>query len=135
MGGGGGTVPCASPACMQRGRACTWQVAHKPGGNGEQPGQRGLLANRKGGGELCLPCPQRVHKGGGGHAGRVGCSPGREANGRGGVDTVPPTFTQGGGEVSQGGGGTYAGGRRSRPGGGACLQMEREGGCSVCPAP
>src|SRR6266702_2660560 len=119
---GGGTVPCASPACVQRGR---WadearRVVNrgagmaKPGrrgerkvevrtappaplpafaqrvgegararrvawgrGEGEQPRRRHLLANEKGGGTLCLPCPQRACKGGGGRAGGAGCNPGR----------------------------------------------------------
>src|SRR6266702_726323 len=116
---GGGTVPCASPACVQRGRragevrrvvnrgagmakpgrrgerkgevrtappaplptfaqrvgehAHARRVARKPG-EGEQPGRRRFLANGKGGGTLCPPCPQRACKGGGGRAGGVGCN-------------------------------------------------------------
>src|SRR6266702_2358990 len=135
---GGGTVPCASPACVQKERragearrvvnrgagvakprrrgeqkgevrtvppapppafaqrvgegARVRRVARKPE-EGEQPGQRRLLANRKGGGTLCPPCPKRACKGGGGR-GQGGVQPGWKgllpANRKEGWRTVRP---------------------------------------------
>ncbi len=104
--GGGGTVPCASPACMQSGRACARRVVHKPGGMGSSQGRGACSQMERDGGELCLPCPQHACKGGGVHAGGVGCSPSREANGRGWVGTIPPTFMQRMGEGVHAVGGT-----------------------------
>ncbi len=102
---GGGTIPCASLACMQSGRACAWQVAHKLGGMGSSQGGGACLQTEREGGELCLPCPQCACKGCGVRAGGVGCSLGGEANGRGGVGTVPPAFTQRVGEGARAAGG------------------------------
>src|SRR6266702_6154169 len=151
-GRGGGTIPCASPACVQKERragearrvgnrgagvakprrrgkrkgevrtvppapppavaqrvgegARARQVACKPE-EGEQPGRRRLLANGKGGGTLCLPCPKRACKGGEGR-GRGGVQPGwkglRPTNGKEGWCTVrgaPRHARKGGGGAGQ----------------------------------
>src|SRR6266702_4895326 len=94
MNGRGGTIPCASPACMQRGRACTRRVAHKPGGGGaawvevpahKQQGRGDALSALT---PACVQRRWRVCSWSGVQPGQRGLLP---MNGKeGGWSTVPP---------------------------------------------
>src|SRR6266702_231318 len=100
--------PVPPPASEQRVGEGTHPAGSAEAGR-EQPGQRGLLMNGKGGRMLFPPCLQHACKGGGGCAAGVGCSQGRWGhllvNGKGGRTLCPPCLQC----ACKGGGGRAAG--------------------------